>query len=64
VIDDDAVVRELVEHYLTEEGFKVVTAPNGQEGLRLAKEHKPTVITLDVMMANMDRLDGSQQTQR
>lgn len=54
VIDDDATARELIEHYLEEGGFKVVSATNGPEGLKLARELKPAVITLDVMMANMD----------
>ena len=54
VIDDDSAVREMMEHYLTKEGFKVVTASGGREGIRLAKEIHPTVITLDVMMPDMD----------
>ncbi|MBZ0316080.1 MAG: response regulator [Anaerolineae bacterium] len=54
VIDDDSAVREMMEHYLTKEGFKVVTASGGREGLRLAKELHPTVITLDVMMPDID----------
>ncbi|MFN7971393.1 MAG: PAS domain S-box protein [Acidobacteriota bacterium] len=54
VIDDDAAVRELLEHFLTKEGFDVVTASGGEEGLRLAHECRPDVITLDVMMPGMD----------
>ncbi|MBI5929535.1 MAG: response regulator [Chloroflexi bacterium] len=54
VIDDDATIREMMEHYLTKEGFKVITASGGREGLRLAKEAHPTVITLDVMMPDID----------
>ncbi len=54
VIDDDSAVREMMEHYLTKEGFKVVTASGGREGIRLAKEIHPTVITLDVMMPDID----------
>ncbi len=54
VIDDDASVRELVSRFLTKEGFNVRVAVNGQEGLRIAREFKPDVITLDVMMPGMD----------
>ncbi len=54
VIDDDATVRDLMTHYLTEEGYKVVTCASGEEGLKLAKELKPSMITLDVMMPEMD----------
>jgi ammonium transporter len=54
VIDDDAVVQDLVTRTLTRSGFHVVSAANGQEGLRLARELRPDVITLDVLMSDMD----------
>lgn len=54
VVDDDDRVRELMERFLTKEGFQVLTAPNGVEGLRMAKELHPSVITLDVMMPGID----------
>jgi CheY-like chemotaxis protein len=54
VIDDDATARELIADHLTAEGFSVVTAAGGAEGLKLAKELRPTAITLDVMMPDLD----------
>jgi adenylate cyclase len=54
VIDDDATARELISDHLKAEGFSVVTAAGGLEGLRLAKEIRPTAITLDVMMPDLD----------
>ncbi len=54
VIDDDASVRDVVSRFLAKEGFNVRVAVNGQEGLRIAREFKPDVITLDVMMPGMD----------
>jgi CheY-like chemotaxis protein len=54
VIDDDATVRELMERFLVKEGFSVVTAANGVEGLRRAREVRPAAITLDVMMPDLD----------
>ena len=54
VIDDDPNICNLVTRYLHKEGFNIVTAPNGKEGLLLAKQIKPSVITLDVMMPGMD----------
>ena len=54
VIDDDATARELVTDHLKAEGFSVVTASGGLEGLKLAKELRPTVITLDVIMPDLD----------
>jgi signal transduction histidine kinase/CheY-like chemotaxis protein len=54
VIDDDANARELVMRGLAKEGFRVVAAAGGDEGLRLAHEVRPDVITLDVLMPGMD----------
>ena len=54
VIDDDATARELIADHLKAQGFSVVTAAGGVEGLKLAKELQPTAITLDVMMPDLD----------
>ncbi|MBI3932741.1 MAG: response regulator [Acidobacteria bacterium] len=54
VVDDDPNARELMERGLLREGFRVVTASAGEEGLRLAKQVRPDVITLDVLMPGMD----------
>ncbi|MFL6934209.1 MAG: response regulator, partial [Xanthobacteraceae bacterium] len=54
VIDDDPTARELISHHLEAEGFAVVTAAGGLEGLKRARELKPTAITLDVMMPDLD----------
>jgi signal transduction histidine kinase/DNA-binding response OmpR family regulator len=54
VIDDDATARELIADHLKAEGFSVMTAAGGVEGLKLAKELRPTAITLDVLMPDLD----------
>jgi adenylate cyclase len=54
VIDDDATVRNLMRRYLSREGFDVVTAGGGREGLEFARELHPSVITLDVFMPDLD----------
>jgi CheY-like chemotaxis protein len=54
VIDDEPTVREIVSRALGREGFRVVTATGGDEGLRLARSVAPDVITLDVLMPGMD----------
>jgi len=54
VIDDEAVVRDLMQRALSREGFRVVTAAGGEEGLRLARELRPEAITLDVLMPGLD----------
>ena len=54
MVDDKANVRTLVREYLTEEGFRVVTAENGQIALYTARQEKPDLILLDIMMPEMD----------
>ncbi|PYT94170.1 MAG: hypothetical protein DMG36_05915 [Acidobacteria bacterium] len=54
VIDDDLAVRDLMSRSLTKLGFRVVAASSGEEGLRLAKQIHPLVITLDVIMPDWD----------
>jgi CheY-like chemotaxis protein len=54
VIDDDSAVRDLMSRSLTKVGFHVVAAASGEEGLRLAKQLRPLVITLDVIMPDWD----------
>jgi CheY-like chemotaxis protein len=54
VIDDDPAVRDLTSRFLTKLGFQVVTAKSGVEGLQLAKKVHPLLITLDVMMPELD----------
>ena len=54
VIDDDTEACEIVRRFLEKDGFNVVTAASGEQGLRLAHEIQPVAITLDVMMPEMD----------
>ncbi|NOZ94329.1 MAG: response regulator [Acidobacteria bacterium] len=54
VVDDDPHSRDLLQKTLEAEGFPVVTASNGEEGLRLARELRPVLMTLDVLMPGMD----------
>jgi DNA-binding response OmpR family regulator len=54
VVDDEKRLVSLVESYLTQEGFRVVTAHNGKEALTAARREKPDLIVLDVMMPEMD----------
>jgi signal transduction histidine kinase/CheY-like chemotaxis protein len=54
VIDDDPTVHDLMARSLAREGFDVVVAPSGAEGLRKARELRPAAITLDVFMPDVD----------
>ena len=61
IIEDDEVLRGVVEARLTTAGHTVVTAPDGQAGLRLAYQHRPDLIVLDVMMPGMDGWETCQR---
>ena len=54
VIEDDDDAAALLEATLVGAGYRVLTAPNGERGLSLAREHDPAAVTLDVMMPEMD----------
>jgi len=54
VVDDEERLTSLVKAYLTQEGFRVVTARNGREALFIARQEKPDLIVLDLMMPEMD----------
>ncbi|MDF2714439.1 MAG: response regulator [Paenibacillus sp.] len=54
VIDDDPAIIDLMKWYAGKENWSVASALNGKDGLRLAKEWSPHLITLDVLMPGMD----------
>jgi PAS domain S-box-containing protein len=54
VIDDDADARDLMRRFLAREGFDTLTAADGEEGIRLARQFRPDLITLDVVMPRVD----------
>ena len=54
VIDDDPMQCDLMQRYLSKEGFTVCTASGGAQGLRMARQLLPAAITLDVMMPDVD----------
>jgi signal transduction histidine kinase/DNA-binding response OmpR family regulator len=54
VIDDDPTVLDLMSRSLARDGFSVLTATGGEEGIQKAREKHPAAITLDVMMPGMD----------
>ncbi|MBH5318803.1 response regulator [Paenibacillus sp. GSMTC-2017] len=54
IIDDDPAMLRLMQHYLGNEEWNVQLAESGQEGIRLAKKLKPSIIALDVLMPGMD----------
>lgn len=57
VVDDDARTVDLVRLYLNRDGYRVLTAYDGTEALRLAHEGHPDLIVLDLMLPGMDGLE-------
>jgi CheY-like chemotaxis protein/nitrogen-specific signal transduction histidine kinase len=54
VIDDDPMVHSQMRRSFEKEGYRIVTATDGEEGLALARKLHPTLITLDILMPGMD----------
>lgn len=54
VIDDDSSIRETLDLYLTEEGYKVFTAKDGTEGLDMFVQKSPDVVILDIRLPDID----------
>ena len=54
IVEDEANIRELLRLYLEREGYAVIEAENGVEGIKLWKSEKPDMLLLDVMMPVMD----------
>jgi DNA-binding response OmpR family regulator len=57
LVDDDLTLREMYEERLKAEGFNIVQASNGEEALAKAKEVKPSVLLLDIMMPKINGFD-------
>ena len=53
VVDDEELVRKMVTLWFEREGFSVIAADNGTDGLRLAIQEKPDVVLLDIMMPGL-----------
>tara|TARA_E500000331_G_scaffold27132_1_gene23102 strand:- start:30 stop:1058 length:1029 start_codon:yes stop_codon:yes gene_type:complete len=54
VIDDDPIVLDMMKQHLEGEGFEVIVADSGKKGIELARTESPSVITLDILMPEMD----------
>ena len=54
IVDDEKVIRDLLEAFLETEGYETYTASSGIEGLRQVYEKRPDIVISDVVMAGMD----------
>jgi len=57
LVDDDLTLREMYEERLKAEGFDIIQASNGEEAIKKAKENKPNIILLDIMMPKINGFD-------
>lgn len=58
LVDDEPDILEIVGYNLSNEGYQVITAENGQEGIKKAQEELPHLIILDVMMPEIDGIEA------
>src|SRR4051794_9166327 len=54
IVDDDPVIRRMLELSFQSEGFKVSTANDGVEGLDAIRKNRPDIVVLDIMMPRLD----------
>ncbi len=57
VVDDEPNIADLVELYLRRDGYRVVKAGNGEDGLRAVEDHRPRLVVLDVGLPDIDGLE-------
>ncbi|MFC9539459.1 response regulator transcription factor [Lysinibacillus sp. NPDC056959] len=57
IVDDEKEIRNLIAIYLKNEGYDILEASDGEEGLNLLKKHKVHLIVLDIMMPNVDGIE-------
>jgi len=64
LVDDEPDILEIVGYNLSAQGYQIITAENGVEGVEKAKKHKPQLIVLDVMMPEMDGIEACEQIRK
>ncbi|MDR9373543.1 MAG: response regulator transcription factor [Schleiferiaceae bacterium] len=64
IVDDEPDILEFVGYNLRKENYQVYTASNGEEALQKAREHRPHLILLDVMMPGMDGIETCDQIRK
>jgi two-component system alkaline phosphatase synthesis response regulator PhoP len=60
LVDDETDILEFLSYNIRKEGYKVFTATNGEDGVKLAQQLSPSLIILDVMMPKMDGIEACQ----
>lgn len=60
LVDDESDILEFLSYNLRKEGYKVFTASDGEEGVRMTQQFQPSLILMDVMMPKMDGIEACQ----
>ena len=60
IVDDEPDILDFLSYTIKKEGYRVFTAKNGEEAIKLAQQLRPSLILMDVMMPQMDGLEASQ----
>ncbi len=61
LVDDEPDILEIVGYNLSSEGYQIIKAENGADAVKVAKEEKPHLVILDVMMPEMDGIEACEQ---
>lgn len=61
LVDDEQDIIDLLKYNLEREGYQVTTALNGRDAIKQAKQHRPDLIVLDIMMPGMDGVEVCNQ---
>ena len=64
IIEDEEIIRGLLQKKLTEEGYEISVARDGEEGLRVIREIKPDLILLDIIMPKMGGFEVMEEMQK
>ncbi|MGB8705428.1 MAG: response regulator transcription factor [Gillisia sp.] len=64
LVDDEPDILEIVGYNLSAEGYNVITADNGAQGVKIARKKRPHLIILDVMMPEMDGIEACEQIRK
>ena len=64
VVDDEPNIADLVDLYLAREGYRVLKAGTGQEGLDAVRDHRPRLVVLDVGLPDIDGLEVCRRLRR
>src|SRR6201989_2306972 len=64
VVDDEPNIADLIELYLDREGFRVVKAATGEDGVQAVAEHRPRLVVLDVGLPDIDGLEVCRRLRR